>query len=302
MTKEQAESHYQRYLRTVEESDVCWCWQFARQALAVMNYSELSQQVRMWNRYDMRCDVGNNIEVSDDEGRKYYALTVQQYEDGEFSENNPSNGFHLLKFGVMVDGLTYYFKDPAIRDYVAECINEKKNLKDSIEKFVDLCKQANEKCYTCCICEKKCVGFGNNPAPVKYFGKCCDDCNSSVVITARLVGRKLEKMTGGKVIGFTPAEPAEVIKAKEERAKKLADELIAESSASSVESEKSKKSNSSDEKSKTRQANKERDAKKKEREEFARREAECAKHRAEMEAKKRALKKAKALKKAQEQK
>lgn len=39
---------------------------------------------------------------------------------------------------------------------------------------------------TCCICGKKFIGWGNNPEPVKKFGECCNDCNSNVVIPARI--------------------------------------------------------------------------------------------------------------------
>ena len=38
---------------------------------------------------------------------------------------------------------------------------------------------------TCCICKKKFTGWGNNPYP--YHGKvCCDACNATKVIPARL--------------------------------------------------------------------------------------------------------------------
>lgn len=39
----------------------------------------------------------------------------------------------------------------------------------------------------CCICGKEIVdGFGNNPWPVKDKGECCDLCNISIVLKARL--------------------------------------------------------------------------------------------------------------------
>lgn len=41
---------------------------------------------------------------------------------------------------------------------------------------------------TCCICGKKFTGWGNDPWPVKMEGECCDDCNNSEVLTARLLG------------------------------------------------------------------------------------------------------------------
>lgn len=39
---------------------------------------------------------------------------------------------------------------------------------------------------TCCICGKDFTGYGNNPDPVKTDGKCCDECNLTVVIPARM--------------------------------------------------------------------------------------------------------------------
>lgn len=38
----------------------------------------------------------------------------------------------------------------------------------------------------CCICKNELIGYGNNPDPVKDFGRCCDDCNASEVVPARL--------------------------------------------------------------------------------------------------------------------
>lgn len=44
--------------------------------------------------------------------------------------------------------------------------------------------------FNCCICGDESQGFGNNPEPVKDLeidGPCCDTCNYSEVITARLM-------------------------------------------------------------------------------------------------------------------
>lgn len=40
----------------------------------------------------------------------------------------------------------------------------------------------------CCICGKPIVGYGNNPYPVDKNpdNKCCDKCNATVVIPARI--------------------------------------------------------------------------------------------------------------------
>ena len=37
----------------------------------------------------------------------------------------------------------------------------------------------------CCVCGQTFVGYGNNPAPIKHEGRCCDSCNEHKVIPAR---------------------------------------------------------------------------------------------------------------------
>ncbi len=39
----------------------------------------------------------------------------------------------------------------------------------------------------CCICHEPFIGYGNNPIPVKYSGRCCDTCNGKYVIPARFM-------------------------------------------------------------------------------------------------------------------
>ena len=47
----------------------------------------------------------------------------------------------------------------------------------------------NENTFICCICGKKCTGWGNNPWPVKdgENDRCCDDCNTEYVVPARII-------------------------------------------------------------------------------------------------------------------
>ena len=42
--------------------------------------------------------------------------------------------------------------------------------------------------YVCCICGKKFIGWGNNPYPVvdDENARCCDDCNGTTVVPARI--------------------------------------------------------------------------------------------------------------------
>lgn len=49
---------------------------------------------------------------------------------------------------------------------------------------------------TCCICGKEFIGYGNNPAPVKEKGRCCDECNATVVIPKRIEQWRYEKEMG----------------------------------------------------------------------------------------------------------
>ena len=48
----------------------------------------------------------------------------------------------------------------------------------------------NRKTYICCLCGEEHEGFGNNPYPLcedgDFESRCCDDCNTKLVIPARL--------------------------------------------------------------------------------------------------------------------
>ena len=48
---------------------------------------------------------------------------------------------------------------------------------------------SEDKKYKCVLCGEDSIGWGNNPEPLKEFddGRCCDTCNSTKVIPARLV-------------------------------------------------------------------------------------------------------------------
>ena len=38
----------------------------------------------------------------------------------------------------------------------------------------------------CVLCKKEVKGYGNNPSPLSEKGSCCDECNITKVIPARL--------------------------------------------------------------------------------------------------------------------
>lgn len=54
-------------------------------------------------------------------------------------------------------------------------------IKETLKKEKKMSKQV------CVICNKEFEGWGNNAEPVKE-GVCCDECNNSVVISARIFG------------------------------------------------------------------------------------------------------------------
>jgi hypothetical protein len=57
---------------------------------------------------------------------------------------------------------------------------------DDVNVYGIKLKEGKEAEYTCCICGDDFEGFGNNPAPYKESGKCCDACNRKFVIPSRL--------------------------------------------------------------------------------------------------------------------
>lgn len=57
---------------------------------------------------------------------------------------------------------------------------------DDVNVYGVKLNEGKEAEYTCCICGDDFEGYGNNPAPYKESGKCCDACNRKFVIPARL--------------------------------------------------------------------------------------------------------------------
>lgn len=47
--------------------------------------------------------------------------------------------------------------------------------------------------YDCVLCGDHFTGWGNNPAPLAEDGDCCDNCNATKVIPARLAEHYAEE-------------------------------------------------------------------------------------------------------------
>ena len=86
------------------------------------------------------------------------------------------------------------------------CVREEKDR--ASEKFLTIItKEGNFIKKTdfpeCVICGDTCeCEYGNNPAPVKDEGKCCNKCNANVVIPARMMGAGMEDCEVERHDGF----------------------------------------------------------------------------------------------------
>ena len=87
-------------------------------------------------------------------------------------------------------------EEPVVEKESEEEIEEAKNEFDltfeSYNAYGEKLTEAQEK-FTCCICGEESYGYGNNPAPVKEEGRCCDSCNAKFVIPARIEAMHNEK-------------------------------------------------------------------------------------------------------------
>ena len=63
------------------------------------------------------------------------------------------------------------------------------------ERFKGKAQKPVPKNYRCCLCGKPFQGYGNNPAPLTNDDRmrCCDDCNITKVIPARLQNYLINK-------------------------------------------------------------------------------------------------------------
>ena len=84
---------------------------------------------------------------------------------------------------------------------ITEAIKKKDLAEDAFNqnfKSVNALGEELDDVFTCCICGEESTGYGNNPAPVRHEGRCCDSCNRKFVIPARIAQlRAAEDMEDG---------------------------------------------------------------------------------------------------------
>lgn len=62
-------------------------------------------------------------------------------------------------------------------------------------------KKWRENIPKCSICKKNYEGYGNNAMPVNK-GRCCNECNISIVVPTRIANYRVEKeiVNGSKIV------------------------------------------------------------------------------------------------------
>ena len=59
-----------------------------------------------------------------------------------------------------------------------------------------------EKERVCSICGKPFKGMGNNPKPLKFKGRCCDECDEEVLKARKKLYKEISKAVENAFIGF----------------------------------------------------------------------------------------------------
>jgi hypothetical protein len=118
--------------------------------------------------------------IGDEEIEEIEKFTAQELLNNLLKEEEPVE--EIPMFGVPVEEIGYEDDFDAIEypgiqldDEIFEQDFEARNVfGEAVERKV------------CCICGEEYDGYGNNPAPYKDHGKCCDSCNIKFVIPARM--------------------------------------------------------------------------------------------------------------------
>lgn len=138
-------------------------------------------------RYRASLGNGNDFKIKEALAEDEDTDDEEDDEDGEEEFENtigarsPKDAKRWLDDMISEYGNTYSFPREARRE-LNKLVNDFGNT-----YFWDRLDEAAKKSEdTCVLCGEKIEGHGNNPAPLKDSGKCCDKCNITKVIPARL--------------------------------------------------------------------------------------------------------------------
>lgn len=154
-------------------SDICWSYYQRLKGMALLNSEELRSQSKLW-RYSakegkLKIHAYNNVTKTTFDGREWHLLVITPYKDGEEAmlKADPAAAMLMKQF---INGYVYFFK--------------KKENRDSIYEYVMKGLEKGDK-HECCLCGESYGEFGNSASPLSE-GSCCDNCNASLVIPARI--------------------------------------------------------------------------------------------------------------------
>lgn len=116
-----------------------------------------------------------------------YVEGGQEWKDGRLNDQETWEEIvNLYEDGDTVEGYIEKVKkiSPEAADYIKEyCFEDSNDFNESLNKDKEVCV----------LCGKHINGYGNNPAPLADEGKCCDECNSTKVIPARMKALRSKK-------------------------------------------------------------------------------------------------------------
>jgi hypothetical protein len=199
LTIEQVTHEYTYNDQHKKPNDIGWCWKHAHNRVGIFNYEEILDQLAEWRKMpEVFCLQDNNQEVTTPDGKTWWSLTVS-HDDASL------DSCALLLFGNMVSGYVYYFETKEIRDLLFTAIKtktappaqSKTTPTERGEWFQRSCNwngplPDDAQRPKCCFCSATCEDqYGNNPNPF-YAGsglRCCNSCNTTQVIPARLDGQ-----------------------------------------------------------------------------------------------------------------
>lgn len=68
---------------------------------------------------------------------------------------------------------------------------KKTQIEESTQDNQKIEQESKENKFVCCLCGRISFGHGNSPYPIRNTGKCCDECNTIVVL--RRLGSAMRK-------------------------------------------------------------------------------------------------------------
>ncbi|AIF72177.1 MAG: hypothetical protein QLV_11 [Qinghai Lake virophage] len=150
---------YCKMIKNREKGDVVWTWNKTHMAFSVYKEEQFRPQMAELRRLAKEGEIVikkyNSNSATTFDGNEWHFLVVQRV-DKTYDTFDPA-GLFLL--GIGVEGDIYAFKRRTNRNRV------QKYIMNGLDNGM------------CVLCNNDYGEWGNNPAPLKEYGKCCNECN-----------------------------------------------------------------------------------------------------------------------------